>query len=83
MLEFCDSVPMSPARQPLPVAKPDQTSRIEYDITPMNKGVHLCIWETARTGDFRAQPFLYMVNYRLSSEDEAQKVVDDYLKNTA
>ncbi|MGA7937978.1 MAG: hypothetical protein WCA35_30800 [Kovacikia sp.] len=57
------------------------TPEIQYSITQYEGGVSLCIWEPARVTDVRVKPFLFKINHRLPSKDEAQKVLSDYLEN--
>jgi hypothetical protein len=53
---------------------------IKYNILAKDDGVTLCLWEPAPLNETRVKPFLYMVRQRLSSEDEAQQLLDFYLK---
>lgn len=53
---------------------------IKYNILSKDDGVTLCLWESAPINETRVKPFLYMVRQRLPSEDEAQQLLDFYLK---
>jgi hypothetical protein len=57
------------------------SAAIQYSMTTIDGGIHLCIWEDAHVTDVRVKPFLFKVNYRLPSSDEAEKLLDDYLEN--
>jgi hypothetical protein len=52
---------------------------LEYNITPMEKGVLLSIWEPAPKNDIRVRPFLFMVKCRLLSEVDAKRLLAHYL----
>ncbi|UBF25896.1 hypothetical protein K9N68_30865 [Kovacikia minuta CCNUW1] len=54
---------------------------IQYSITQNEEGVTLCIWEPARITEVRVKPFLFKINHRLPSNDEARRVLSDYLEN--
>ena len=54
---------------------------IRYKITPHASGATLCLWEMARTSDTRDQPFLFKINQRVSSKEEAQKLLRNYLES--
>lgn len=53
---------------------------IRYQITPHGNGATLCLWETARVSDSREQPFLFKVNQRVGSREEAQRLLKSYLE---
>lgn len=52
---------------------------LKYNVTPTNLGVLLKIWEPAPTSNHRLRPFLFMINQRLETADEAQQVLGEYL----
>jgi hypothetical protein len=52
---------------------------LEYNITPIEKGVLLSIWEPAPKNDIRVRPFLFMVKCRLLSEVDAKRLLAHYL----
>jgi hypothetical protein len=52
---------------------------LEYNITPIEKGVLLSIWEPAPKNEIRVRPFLFMVKCRLLSEVDAKKLVAHYM----
>lgn len=52
---------------------------LKYNITPIAGGVMLRIWEPASKDDVRVKPFLFMLKYRMTSEAEARKFLEDYL----
>lgn len=52
---------------------------LKYNVTPIEGGVILSVWEPAAKTDVRVKPFLYMVRYRLPSEAEAMKLLSQYL----
>lgn len=52
---------------------------LKYNITPIAGGVLLRIWEPASKDDVRVKPFLFMLKYRMASEAEARKFLEDYL----
>jgi len=52
---------------------------LKYNITKIEGGVLLSIWEPAPKNDLRVKPFLFMSRYRLASELEAKKLLAHYL----
>jgi hypothetical protein len=52
---------------------------LEYNITPIEKGVLLSIWEPAPKNEVRVRPFLFMVKCRLLSEVDAKRLLAHYL----
>uniref|UniRef100_A0A832H6W8 Uncharacterized protein n=1 Tax=Oscillatoriales cyanobacterium SpSt-402 TaxID=2282168 RepID=A0A832H6W8_9CYAN len=54
---------------------------IRYRITPHGDGVTFCLWEIARSSDLQEQPFLFKVNQRLASREEAQQLLKNYLES--
>ena len=63
---------------PLDMAS-DLPSVLKYNITALESGVLLSIWEPAPKNETRVKPFLYMVRYRLSSEADAKKLLAQYV----
>jgi hypothetical protein len=56
-----------------------ETPQLKYNITAIDGGVLLSIWEPAVKSDIRVKPFLFMIRYRLASEGEAKKLLGHYL----
>jgi hypothetical protein len=54
-------------------------SPIQHRITPVEEGVMLSIWESAPVTSDRIHPYLYVANYRVSTTDEAQQILNEYL----
>lgn len=52
---------------------------LKYNITLIEGGVLLSIWEPAPKNEIRVKPFLFMTRHRLSSEVEAKKLLAHYL----
>ncbi|MBF2048889.1 MAG: hypothetical protein EDM05_67705 [Leptolyngbya sp. IPPAS B-1204] len=52
---------------------------LKYNITCIEGGVLLSIWEPAPKSDVRVKPFLFMTRHRLPSELEAKKLLAHYL----
>lgn len=52
---------------------------LKYNITAIEGGVMLSIWEPAPKNDVRVKPFLFMSRHRLPSELEAKKLLAHYL----
>lgn len=52
---------------------------LKYNITAIEGGVLLSIWEPAPKSDVRVKPFLFMSRHRLPSELEAKKMLAHYL----
>ncbi len=52
---------------------------LKYNITAIDGGVLLSIWEPAAKTDVRVKPFLFMSRHRLPSELEAKKMLAHYL----
>ncbi len=52
---------------------------IRYSITPCSGGVTLCVWETASLSETREKSFLFKINQRVSSKEEAQQLLKHYL----
>lgn len=53
---------------------------IRYQIISHSTGATLCLWEMARGSSTRDQPFLFKVNQRVSSKEEAQQLLKHYLE---
>jgi len=64
---------------PVPMHSTSIPYLLKYNITPIEGGVILSIWEPATKNEVRVKPFLYMIRYRLSSEAEAMKLLSEYL----
>lgn len=56
-----------------------RSSNLQYRITTIKEGILLSIWEPAGLTDVRVKPFLYMVNHKLHSQTEVQKILQAYL----
>lgn len=54
---------------------------IRYRITPHGDGVTFCLWEVARSPNLRETSFLFKVNHRLASKEEAQQLLRNYLES--
>jgi hypothetical protein len=52
---------------------------LKYNITLVEGGVLLTIWEPAPKSEVRVKPFLFMSRHRLPSEGEARKLLNHYL----
>ncbi len=52
---------------------------LRYSITPCADGVTLSVWETTRSSSAKEQPFLFKINHRLSSKEDAQRLLEHYL----
>ncbi len=52
---------------------------LKYNISEIDGGVMLSIWEPAPKNDVRVKPFLFMSRHRLPSELEAKKLLAHYL----
>jgi hypothetical protein len=52
---------------------------LKYNMTRIEGGVLLSIWEPAPKSDVRVKPFLFMTRHRLASELEAKKLLAHYL----
>lgn len=52
---------------------------LKYNITAIDGGVLLSIWEPAPKSEVRVKPFLFMSRHRLPSELEAKKMLAHYL----
>ncbi|MBD1852156.1 hypothetical protein [Leptolyngbya sp. FACHB-711] len=72
-----------PGNRPAPTTSPTGSTEIlhvlKYNITALEEGVLLSIWEPAARNDTRVKPFLYMVKYRLPSEADARKLLAHYI----
>ena len=53
---------------------------IHYRLTVIEDGVRLRLWEPAPKTNQRVSPYLFMVNYVLTSETEAKEVLNLYLE---
>lgn len=53
---------------------------IRYQIIAHSTGATLCLWETAQATGSREQPFLFKVNQRVASKEEAQRLLTHYLE---
>lgn len=53
---------------------------IHYRLIEIEEGVRLRVWEPAPKNNQRLNPYLFMVNYVLTSETEAKKVLNLYLQ---
>ncbi len=58
---------------------PEFPSVLKYNITALESGVLLSIWEPAPKNETRVKPFLYMVRYRLDCEADARKLLAQYV----
>jgi hypothetical protein len=56
-----------------------EAPHLKYNITLIDGGVLLSIWEPAPKSDVRVKPFLFMTRHRLPSELEAKKLLAHYL----
>lgn len=56
---------------------PDQ---IRYSITPSENGVTLCVWEDNRSAQAHDKNFLFKINQRVSSQEEAQQLLRHYIE---
>lgn len=52
---------------------------IRYTTTPVDGAVLLSIWEIAAPTTSRPASYLYKLNYRVSSDEEAQSILSWYL----
>lgn len=68
--------PPPPANLTMQCAEPPQ---LKYNITAIDGGVLLSIWEPAPKNEVRVKPFLFMTRHRLASELEAKKLLAHYL----
>ena len=55
------------------------TPVIDYRLTPDGIGLKLDIWEPAAQTEYRKAPFHFYMSYQLSSAEEAQHILDQYL----
>jgi len=53
---------------------------IRYQIKHHAEGATLCLWETARPTETRDQPFLFKINQKVASKEEAQQLLRYYLE---
>lgn len=53
---------------------------IQYSITPYDKGVLLSLWEIARGSKSREPSFLFKINHRVSSLEDAHFLLRNYLE---
>lgn len=67
-------MPVSHLANPLP------SNRIQYTITPHHKGVILCVWETNLEAQSDSDRFLFKINHRVASQEEAQRLLQGYLE---
>lgn len=58
---------------------PVTTHTVKYKIQIDPQGVLLRIWEPALEKPGRMKPFLFAMNYKLASEQEAKAMLNDYL----
>ncbi|MBL1175684.1 hypothetical protein [Pantanalinema sp. GBBB05] len=58
----------------------DISTNVRYSITPCPDGVNLCVWETAKTTDVRTRPFLFKVNHRVTTREEAYRMLRFYIE---
>lgn len=56
---------------------------IRYAVRIVDGGVQLSIWEIASPTTSRPASYLYKLNYRLSSEEEVQQVLNWYLHSVS
>lgn len=54
---------------------------IRYQITSHSNGATLCLWETSHGTDSPEKPFLFKVNQRVASHEEAQQLLRSYLES--
>ena len=52
---------------------------MKYRISHTETGVLLRIWAPAPLNEVRTRPFLFLAQYRLSSEKEAKQLLSSYL----
>lgn len=72
--------PVSGSRPaPTPTHSTEIPHVLKYNITALDEGVLLSIWEPAARNETRVKPFLYMVKYRLPSETEARRMLAHYI----
>jgi hypothetical protein len=55
------------------------TPRIRYSITPVQDGVLLSIWEDMPISDTRTKPFSFKARHLVTSDQEAQDILNNYL----
>jgi hypothetical protein len=72
-LDWVDRVLVSAGVQENPLS-----SSLKYSITPTEEGFHLSIWEPAPLTSTRLRPYLFMANYRLDSEEAADRILRQY-----
>ena len=53
---------------------------IQYSITPFDKGVLLSLWEIAHGSKSREPSFLFKINHRVPSLEEAHYLLRNYLE---
>jgi GrpB-like predicted nucleotidyltransferase (UPF0157 family) len=56
---------------------------LEYKIVQSPEGLVISIWEPAPLTATRVSPFMFKVNHRVDSEEEAHRVLNDYLARIA
>jgi len=56
---------------------------LEYQILQSPEGLVVSIWEPAPLTPTRVSPFMFKVNHRVDSEEEAHRVLNDYLAHIA
>jgi hypothetical protein len=71
-----DEYPPPPGNLALCCVEPPH---LKYNMTTIEGGVLLSIWEPAPKSDVRVKPFLFMTRHRLASELEAKKLLAHYL----
>jgi hypothetical protein len=52
---------------------------LRYSITPCADGVTLSVWEMNCGSKAKEQPFLFKINHRLSSAEDAKRLLERYL----
>lgn len=55
------------------------TPRIRYSITAVQDGVLLSLWEDMPINDTRTKPFSFKARHLVSSDREAQVILENYL----
>jgi hypothetical protein len=52
---------------------------LRYTITPCADGVTLSVWEMPRDSQAKEHSFLFKINHRLASEEDAKRLLERYL----
>lgn len=59
----------------------DVPETIQYSITPSDKGVLLSLWEIARGSKTREPSFLFKINQRVPSLEDAHYLLRSYVES--